>query len=106
VSAYSRRALAERLALAVAAPFILEDVAFERGVILASPDQEQEPSPLAKTLAESIRLRYGTRLSAADMATITRSIDARLRGLERLYQVPLANADEPDFVFSVYRGPD
>jgi hypothetical protein len=40
------------------------------------------------------------------MATITRSIDARLRGLERLYQVPLANADEPDFVFSVYRGPD
>lgn len=51
-------------------------------------------------------MRYGDRLSAEDVQTITRGIESRLRGLERLYRVPLANADEPDFVFSVFRGDD
>jgi len=64
-----------------------------------------EPSALAKALAEGIRLRYGDRLSADDLKTITQGIENRLQGLERLYRVSLANADEPDFVFSVYRGP-
>jgi len=67
--------------------------------------QPTEPSALAKALAEAIRLRYGDRLSADDLATITRGIDGRLRGVDRLYQVALANGDEPDFVFRAYRGP-
>ncbi len=66
--------------------------------------QPAEPSTLAKTLAEAIRLRYGDRLSADDLATITRGIDGRLRGVDRLYQVALTNGDEPDFVFRAYRG--
>ena len=66
--------------------------------------QAPEPSALAKALAEGIRLRYGDRLTADDMRTITRSIDGRLRGAERLYQAVLTNADEPDFVYRVYRG--
>jgi len=49
-------------------------------------------------------LRYGDRLTPDDLRTITRAIDGRLRGAERLYQAALTNADEPDFVYRVYRG--
>lgn len=103
-----RRAFAELLALATAAPFIALDVpAPAAGSPGAAPQQAAaEPSPLAKSLAEAIRLRYGDRLSADDLKTITRSIETRLQGIERLNRLALTNADEPDFVFSVYRGPD
>lgn len=97
----SRREFAERLALVAAAPWFLED--------FKAPQQQpqaQEPSALAKALAETVRLRYPDRFSADDLAAITRSIDNRLRQVERLYQTPLTNADEPDFVYSVYRGAD
>jgi hypothetical protein len=109
----SRRAFAERLALAAAAPLLLGDIPRlsalpplpieERGSG-GEVQQPTEPSALAKTLAEAIRLRYGDRLSADDMTIITRNIDGRLRGVDRLYQVALANGDEPDFVFRAYRG--
>lgn len=103
----TRRAFAERLALAAAAPFVLEDL---RALPLPSPrqapQQETVPSPLARALAESIKIRYGDRLSAEDLKTITQSIDTRLRNAERLYRQALTNGDEPDFVFSVYRGAD
>jgi hypothetical protein len=85
-----------------AAPWFLED-------LKAAPpqqQQQQEPSALAKALAETIRLRYPDRFSADDLTAITRSVDNRLRQIERLYQTPLTNADEPDFVYSVYRGAD
>ena len=109
LNAISRRAFAERLALAAAARFVLGDLPE-----LTSPDapptvpaqsqQTPEPSALAKALGEGIRLRYGDRLTADDMRTITRAIDGRLRGAGRLYQAALTNADEPDFVYRVYRG--
>ena len=70
----------------------------------AQVPQAVEPSALAKALAEGVRLRYGDRLTADDLRTITRAIDGRLRGAERLYQTALSNADEPDFVYRVYRG--
>lgn len=101
---------AERLALAAAAPLLLPSLNVvpplriaERGT--GGEVQAAEPSALAKALAEGIRLRYGDRLSADDLAIITRGIDGRLRGVDRLYQVALANGDEPDFVFRAYRGP-
>ena len=101
----SRRAFAERLALAAAAPLLLGDIS----PLAAQPPAQQvqqptEPSALAKALAEAIRLRYGDRLSPDDLGVITRGIDGRLRGVDRLYQVALANGDEPDFVFRAYRG--
>jgi hypothetical protein len=109
--AITRRRFAERLALAAAAPFVALDVPLPppppppRAGPAPRAQQQAEPSPLAKALAESIRLRYGDRLSADDLKTITQGIESRLQGLERLYRVALTNADEPDFVFSVYRGP-
>ena len=117
MDAISRRAFAERLALAIAAPYLVDESPLsgtERGTEgeagtekgLGGEDQQQEPSPLAKALAESIRLRYPDRFTADDLITITRSIENRLRQVERLYQMTLTNADEPDFVYSVYRGDD
>ncbi|HYT73029.1 MAG TPA: hypothetical protein VEK78_16710 [Gemmatimonadales bacterium] len=104
----TRRQFAERLALAAAAPLVALDVPLppppRAGPAPRAP-QHTEPSPLATALAEAIRLRYGDRLSADDLKTITQGIESRLQGLERLYRVALTNADEPDFVFSVYRGP-
>src|SRR5436309_402138 len=97
-------------ALAAAAPFVTEGLGTwgsGLGMALPSPEPQApnpEPSALAKALAEGIRLRYGDRLTADDLKTITQSIENRLQGLERLYRVSLANGDEPDFVFSVYRG--
>ena len=114
--AITRRAFAERLALAAAAPLVLGDLSpdltplpplreAERGSEgVRSQAPQAEPSALAKALAEGIRLRYGDRLTADDLRTITRAIDGRLRGAERLYQTALSNADEPDFVYRVYRG--
>ncbi len=108
MDAISRRAFAEHLALAAAAPWFLEDVASARPQP-PSPKpqaQQQEPSALAKGLAEGVRLRYPDRFTADDLTAITRSIDGRLRAIERLYQTALTNGDEPDFVYSVYRGAD
>ncbi len=104
----SRRHFAERLALAAAAPFIALDLPPSGSVarVPAAPLQQSEPSPLAKALAEAIRLRYGDRLSGDDLRTLTTAIDGRLQGLERLSRVALTNADEPDFVFAAYRAPE
>jgi hypothetical protein len=97
----SRREFAEHLALVAAAPWFLEDLK-----PVQQQQAQQEPSALAKALAESVRLRYPDRFSAEDLTAITRSIDSRLRAIERLYQTALTNADEPDFVYAVYRGVD
>ena len=100
----SRRAFAEQLAWLAAAPWFVDDV---RPVLpLAQSQQAQEPSALAKALAQTISLRYPERFSADDLTAITRSIDNRLRQIDRLYQTPITNADEPDFVYAVYRGAD
>ncbi|MGE5803475.1 MAG: hypothetical protein ACM358_14605 [Gemmatimonadota bacterium] len=99
----SRRAFAEQLALLAAAPWFVEDV---RPALPPAQAQAQEPSALAKALTQTISLRYPERFSTDDLAAITRSIDNRLRQIERLYQTQITNADEPDFVYSVYRGAD
>ncbi len=107
MDAISRRAFAEQLALAAAAPWFLEDVGSARPQPPSpTPQAQQEPSALAKALAETVRLRYPDRFTADDLAAITRSVDGRLRAIERLYQTALTNGDEPDFVYSVYRGAD
>jgi hypothetical protein len=107
MDAISRRAFAEKLALAAAAPLILGDLGLDEARPRARQGpQATEPSALAKALAEGVRLRYPDRFSPEDLATITRSIDSRLRAVERLYQTTLTNADEPDFVYAVYRGED
>jgi hypothetical protein len=107
MDAMSRRAFAEQLALAAATPWFLEEMRPHAPQPLGPrPQAQQEPSALAKALAQTISLRYPERFSADDLASITRSIDSRLRQIDRLYQTQITNADEPDFVYSVYRGAD
>ena len=102
----SRRAFAEQLALAAAAPFVALDLPAATAPRPSPPQgaQDTEPSPLAKTLAEAVRLRYGDRLSDDDLKAITQAIHSRLQNVDQLYKVALTNADEPAFVFAAYRG--
>jgi hypothetical protein len=62
-----------------------------------------DPSALAKALAEVIRAQYGDRLSEADLATVTRQIEAGLERADKIRKGTLANGDEPDFMFSAIR---
>lgn len=59
----------------------------------------QSLDALAEALAGAVRVQYGTRLSAGDLATVTGQIRSALERAEQLRKVELANGDEPDFVF-------
>lgn len=60
---------------------------------------------LAEALAGAVRVQYGSRLSAEDLATVTRQIRSALERAEQLRKVELANGDEPDFVFGAPGAP-
>jgi len=58
-----------------------------------------EISAEARALGEVVRHRYGEHLSGDDLQAITRDLNGDLRGMKRLREVKLANADEPDMTF-------
>jgi hypothetical protein len=104
----NRRAFAESVALAALAPLLgaggpglglapLLGTGPATDALLAASD---EPSALARALAEAIRVQYGTRLQAGDLDTITKQIQSTLERAEQVRKLDLANGDEPDFVFS------
>jgi hypothetical protein len=108
MSELNRREFAEAIALAALAPMLgagslrwNPTVAAELADAAAAAGQE--PGSLAKALAGAIRAEYGERLSDTDLATVTRQIEAWLERAEKIRKVPLANGDEPDFVFSAVR---
>jgi hypothetical protein len=106
VSLVSRRSFAESLALAALAPLMgvpPETVRLAGWSPEAPLDAGDDPGALAKALAEVIRRQYGSRLSAADLATVTRQIRAGLERVDQLRTVELSNGDEPDFIFSAVR---
>jgi hypothetical protein len=104
VSELSRREFAEAVALAALAPVLGSAPAHLR---LPPPDAAgaaaPEPGALARALVGAIRAQYGDRLSPADLATVTRQIEAGLERAEKIRKMPLANGDEPDFVHSAVR---
>jgi len=109
VSDPTRRAFAESLAMAALAPVL----GVTPGSIPrldwsppADPAHGEAAGALAKALGGAIRAQYGSRLSSKALSTITDQIQSGLERVERLKKVPLANGDEPDFVFSApNRGP-
>jgi hypothetical protein len=108
MSGLSRRSFAESLALAALAPMIgvqPETIRLPHWGGAAPVPAGHEPAALAKALAEVIRQQYGSRLSAADLSTITNQIQTGLDKIDQLRKVELANGDEPDFVFSALRPP-
>ena len=105
MNALSRRSFAESLAVAALAPLIgarPEAIRFA-GWTPTAPEILDDPGALAKALAEVIRGQYGSRLSAEDLATVTRQIQTGLDRVDQLRKVELANGDEPDSVFSAIR---
>jgi hypothetical protein len=63
------------------------------------PPQPLTPSAAAEALGALVRVRYGQFLTAEQLAEVTRQIERSLRSAERLRQVALTNADEPDVIF-------
>jgi hypothetical protein len=70
----------------------------------AATPRPQEPTPLARALADAIRVQYGDRMTDAEMAKVQRSVSGILQTAERLRQFPLPIATEPSFVYRVAGG--
>jgi hypothetical protein len=70
----------------------------------ASTGAQQEPTPLARALAEAVRVQYGDRMTEAEMAKVQRGISGVLATAERLRRFPLPIATEPTFVYRVPGG--
>ncbi|HEX6368334.1 MAG TPA: hypothetical protein VF006_05345 [Longimicrobium sp.] len=64
----------------------------------------QEPTPLARALAEAIRVQYGDRMTEAEMAKVQRTVSGVLSTAERLRRFPLPISAEPSFVYRVPGG--
>jgi hypothetical protein len=103
----SRRSFAESLAVAALAPLIGVPPESIQLASWADASKGQplgdDTSALAKALADVVRSQYGSRLTAADLATVTRQIRTGLERVDRLRKVDLSNGDEPDFVFTAHR---
>lgn len=104
MSEMNRREFAEALALSALAPMLGTGWPTP-GLPSSRAAAAENPGALAKALAGAIRVQYGDRLSAADLAVVTRQIEASLERAAKVRKVPLSNGDEPDFVFSALRGP-
>jgi hypothetical protein len=65
---------------------------------------QQEPTPLARALAEAIRVQYGDRMTEAEMAKVQRSISGVLSTAERVRRFPLPISTEPTLVYRVPGG--
>lgn len=70
----------------------------------AAEGSAQEPTPLARALAEAIRVQYGDRMTEAEMAKVQRTISGVLSTAERVRAFPLPIATEPTFVYRVPGG--
>lgn len=57
------------------------------------------PSPLAEAYAEVARLRFGAHIEPSQWERIKRDLDGNVRAADRLREIKLKNADEPDFIF-------
>jgi hypothetical protein len=65
---------------------------------------QQEPTPLARALAEAVRAQYGDRMTEAEMAKVQRGISGMLATAERVRRFPLPIAAEPAFAYRVPGG--
>jgi hypothetical protein len=102
----NRREFAEAIAVAAVAPLLPGGARPVRLPALQLGADLEDPPSLARALAGVIRAQYGDRLSEADLAVITRQIEASLERAAKVRKIPLSNGDEPDFVFSPVRAPD
>ena len=65
--------------------------------------QAAKPDPEADALFEIVRLRYGDRLTPAQLDELRKIVAAQVESARALRAVPLTNADEPMQSFAPYR---
>jgi hypothetical protein len=69
----------------------------------APPNPQQtppKPSPLAEAYTEVARVRFGDKLTPAQLEQVKKDLEGNVRAADRLRSVKLKNGDEPDFVFT------
>ncbi len=102
ITSSSRREFAKSLAILAAAPVVSR--AAETNAPPATPLQQtppaDQPSPVAESLTEVVKLRYGKNLSEEQLNLVKRSIDRSQRNADRMKQFKLVNSDEPAFAFT------
>lgn len=70
----------------------------------AAAAASREPTPLARALAEAVRVQYGDRMTEEEMAKVQRAVGRVLSTAERVRRFPLPIATEPAFVYRVPGG--
>ena len=60
--------------------------------------------PAVDHLLAALEAQFGERLDEAGRARVREGLERMVAGGAALSAVPLANGDEPDFVFRAYRG--
>ena len=64
-----------------------------------TPTPATEPTPFLQALAGAMQAKFGKHLEPGQIEAAKRSLERTLRNAERMREVKLANADEPDVVF-------
>ena len=102
-SAATRRRFARTLAAAAGAPFLaraLPLAAQAAPTPAPSPSPKPEPpSPVVEAMAEAMRAKFGRHLSPEQFEAAKKALDRASKNSERMKNVKLTNADEPDVVF-------
>jgi len=65
-----------------------------------TPSPSDAPSPMAESLAEAARHRFGAHFEPGDMDQIRKAVHDNLQAADRLHKVKLANSDEPVTLFA------
>lgn len=103
VAAPTRRRFAAALAAAAAAPVLAHTLPLEAQAAPAPPPSPspapEPPSPYVEAMAEALRAKFGRHLEPGQLEAAKRSLDRIARNADRMKQVKLGNADEPDVVF-------
>jgi hypothetical protein len=68
------------------------------------PAQEEPAPSQAELLLEVIKQRYPAEFTEDELAEVRRDVEGHVGRSKTLSDFPLANADEPGFVFAAYRG--
>jgi hypothetical protein len=62
-------------------------------------ERANDLSALTQTLLDFARIRFGRHLNGGEMKFLHRRLQQNLTFASQLKAIPLANSDEPDFVF-------
>jgi len=100
----SRREFAGRIAGAAAVPLITAGTTEASAETAQKPDDTKSPSPVERMLELICEQYPDRRLDDPALAEIREELESQMARSARLSAFPLTNADEPGFVFKVYRG--